>query len=184
SSMMIALPNLDRSFTCTLFWPKDEIAALQTDSEITGYFSEHYPDVVDLMPTLVEDYRLNPAGSLATIRCWPWVHAGERCTLALVGDAAHAIVPFFGQGANCAFEDCVEIDLRLSDAGGDWQAALAGYQQRRKANCDVIANMALDNFIEMRDRVNSRIFQATTAARHALERRLPGRYVSRYELVS
>jgi kynurenine 3-monooxygenase len=184
SSMMIALPNLDRSFTCTLFWPKDEIAALRTDEEITGYFGAHYPDVVALMPTLVEDYRLNPVGSLVTVRCWPWVHHGERCTLALVGDAAHAIVPFFGQGANCAFEDCIEIDRCLDESGGDWARALASYEQRRKANCDAIAGMALENFVEMRDRVNSKIFQAKSAAQHALERRLPGHYVSRYELVS
>lgn len=183
-SMMIALPNLDRSFTCTLFWPKDDFAALRTEAQIAGYFREHYPDVVDLMPTLVEDYQHNPVGSLVTITCWPWVHTGERATLALVGDAAHAIVPFFGQGANCALEDCVEIARCLSQRGGDWQPALADYQQRRKANCDAIAEMALDNFVEMRDRVNSPLFRATTAAQHALERRLPGRYVSRYELVS
>lgn len=184
SSMMIALPNLDGSFTCTLFWPKAEIAALRTDKQITDYFDAHYPDVRTLMPTLLEDYRLNPVGSLVTIRSWPWVHAGQRCTLALVGDAAHAIVPFFGQGANCAFEDCVEIDRCLEQSGGDWSRALATYEQRRKANCDAIAEMALDNFVEMRDRVNSTLFRAASAAQHALERRLPGRYVSRYELVS
>jgi kynurenine 3-monooxygenase len=184
SSMMIALPNLDRSFTCTLFWPKDEIAALRTDDEITAYFGAHYPDVVALIPTLVEDYRFNPVGSLVTIRSWPWVHQAERCTLALVGDAAHAIVPFFGQGANCAFEDCIEIDRCLDETDGDWQRALATYEQRRKANCDAIADMALENFVEMRDKVNSKVFQAKSAAQHALERRLPRHYVSRYELVS
>ncbi|MGH8959663.1 MAG: FAD-dependent oxidoreductase [Jatrophihabitantaceae bacterium] len=184
SSMMIALPNLDRSFTCTLFWPKDEIAALATDEEITGYFRAHYPDAAKLMPSLVEDFRLNPVGSLVTIRSWPWVHSGQRCTLALIGDAAHAIVPFFGQGANCAFEDCVEIDRCLAETGGDWARALAQYEQRRKANCDAIADMALENFVEMRDRVNSKLFRAKTGLQHALERRLPGHYVSRYELVS
>ena len=132
----------------------------------------------------MDDYLHNPIGSLATIRCWPWVHHGEGCTLALVGDAAHAIVPFYGQGANCALEDCIEIDRCLAETDGDWTAALAGYQQRRKANCDAIADMALDNFVEMRDRVNSRVFRAKTAARHALERRLSGHYVSQYELVS
>jgi kynurenine 3-monooxygenase len=184
SSMMIALPNLDRSFTCTLFWTAREFAALRAPGEITAYFREHYGDVASLIPNLTDDFTHNPVGSLATIRCWPWVHQGAGCTLALVGDAAHAIVPFYGQGANCAFEDCVEIDLCLAETGGDWAAALDSYQRRRKANCDAIADMALDNFIEMRDRVNSRVFRATTAARHALERRLPGRYVSRYELVS
>ncbi|MDT4940238.1 MAG: kynurenine 3-monooxygenase [Pseudonocardiales bacterium] len=184
SAMMIALPNLDRSFTCTLFWPKDEFAALRTDEEITAFFRQRYPDVVDLMPALTDDFRHNPVGSLVTVRSWPWVHAGEAATLALVGDAAHAIVPFFGQGANCAFEDCIEIDRCLSETAGDWAPALAAYEQRRKANCDTIAELALDNFVEMRDRVNSPLFRAKTAAQHALERRLPGRYVSRYELVS
>jgi kynurenine 3-monooxygenase len=184
SSMMIALPNLDRSFTCTLFWPKADLEALRTDAEIIDFFRGHYPDVVELMPSLADDFRHNPVGSLVTVRCWPWVHHGDAATLALIGDAAHAIVPFFGQGANCAFEDCIEIDDCLSETAGDWMAALATYERRRKANCDTIAELALENFVEMRDRVNSPVFRAKTAAEHWLERRLPGRYVSRYELVS
>ena len=183
-SMMIALPNLDRSFTCTLFWPMRDFAEVESDAEIVDHFRRHYPDAVELMPDLVEDYRTNPVGSLVTITCSPWVHTGEGATLALVGDAAHAIVPFFGQGANCALEDCVEIARCLEERGGDWTAALEDYQRRRKDNCDAIAEMALDNFVEMRDKVNSPLFRAATAAQHALERRLPGRYVSRYELVS
>jgi 2-polyprenyl-6-methoxyphenol hydroxylase-like FAD-dependent oxidoreductase len=173
SSMMIALPNLDRSFTCTLFWPEHDFAALRTPQAVLEYFARHYPDVVDLMPSLTEDFAHNPVGALVTVRCWPWVHEGDGSTLALVGDAAHAIVPFFGQGANCAFEDCLEIDRCLDEAGGHWPAALARYETRRKANCDTIAEMALENFVEMRDKVNSRLFQAKTAAQHALERRLP-----------
>jgi kynurenine 3-monooxygenase len=184
SAMMIALPNVDRSFTCTLFWPQHELSAQHTDREIVEFFRRRYPDVVDLMPTLVDDYRHNPVGALVTVRCWPWVHDGDAATLALVGDAAHAIVPFFGQGANCALEDCIEIDDCLAASSGDWAAALASYQQRRKANCDTIADLALDNFVEMRDRVNSPVFRARAAAEHWLERRLPGHYVSRYELVS
>lgn len=184
SSMMIALPNLDRSFTCTLFWPESDFAALTIPEQIRAHFRREYPDVMDVMPTLVDDFEHNPVGSLVTVRSWPWVHRGDGATLALVGDAAHAIVPFFGQGANCAFEDCVEIDEALAASGGDWAAALARYERARKDNCDAIADMALDNFVEMRDRVNSRVFQAKTAAQHALERLIPGRYVSRYELVS
>jgi kynurenine 3-monooxygenase len=184
TSMMIALPNPDRSFTCTLFWPMAEFAALDTPAKITGHFGAHYPDAVPLLPTLVEDYVANPLGSLATIRCWPWVHPGEAATLALVGDAAHAIVPFYGQGVNCAFEDCIEIDARLAECGGDWPRALAGYEQARKANCDAIADMALANFVEMRDKVTSPVFRAKSAATHALERGLGARYASRYELVS
>ncbi|RFU40879.1 FAD-dependent monooxygenase [Actinomadura logoneensis] len=184
TSMMIALPNLDRSFTCTLFWPKDEFEALGTPEAVTAHFRRHYPDVVELMPDLADDFARNPVGSLVTVRAWPWVRIGDGASVALLGDAAHAIVPFFGQGANCAFEDCIEIDRCLDEANGDWPAALTLYQERRKANTDAIADMALDNFVEMRDRVASPVFRARQAAVHALERRLAGRYVSRYELVS
>ena len=109
---------------------------------------------------------------------------GDGAALALIGDAAHAIVPFFGQGANCAFEDCVELDRCLDETGDDWAAALARYEQRRKANTDAIAEMALENFVEMRDKVTSPLFRAGKRIEHALERALPGVYVSRYELVS
>ncbi|WP_433471938.1 FAD-dependent oxidoreductase [Spirillospora sp. CA-142024] len=184
TSMMIALPNLDRSFTCTLFWPKDDLAALDTPEKVAARFERDYPDVAGLMPDLTADYARNPVGSLVTVRCWPWTRYGRGAIVALLGDAAHAIVPFFGQGANCAFEDCIEIDQCLTEAGGDWARALSLYQERRKANTDAIAEMALDNFVEMRDRVSSPVYRAKQAATHALERRLAGRYVSRYELVS
>lgn len=184
TSMMIALPNLDRSFTCTLFWPKDDFAALDAPEKVTAFFERHYPDVAGLMPDLADDYERNPVGSLVTVRCWPWTRYGKGALVALLGDAAHAIVPFFGQGANCAFEDCIEIDRCLTETGGDWARALSLYQERRKANTDAIAEMALDNFVEMRDRVSSPVYRAKQAAAHALERRLAGRYVSRYELVS
>ncbi|XRQ15587.1 FAD-dependent oxidoreductase [Actinomadura welshii] len=184
TSMMIALPNLDRSFTCTLFWPKEAFAALDAPEKVTAYFERHYPDAAGLMPGLTDDYAHNPIGSLVTVRAWPWTRRGGGATVALLGDAAHAIVPFYGQGANCAFEDCIEIDRCLAETGGDWPRALELYQERRKANTDAIAEMALDNFIEMRDRVASPVYRAKQAATHALERRLAGRYVSRYELVS
>ncbi|MEV5574370.1 NAD(P)/FAD-dependent oxidoreductase [Spirillospora sp. NPDC052269] len=184
TAMMIALPNLDRSFTCTLFWPKGDFEALGTPEAVTAHFRRHYPDVAPLMPDLTDDFAHNPIGSLVTVRAWPWVRTGEGASVALLGDAAHAIVPFFGQGANCAFEDCVEIDRCLDETNGDWTAALARYQERRKANTDAIAEMALENFVEMRDKVASPVFRAKQAAAHALERRLAGRYVSRYELVS
>jgi len=180
SSMMIALPNLDRSFTCTLFWPKSEFAELDTASKIVARFEREYPDVVGLLPTLVDDFTENPVGSLVTVTCWPWV-VGR---VGLVGDAAHAILPFFGQGANCGFEDCIEIDRCLDEAGSDWEAALELYQGRRKENTDVIAEFSRENFVEMRDRVNSPWFRFRSRVEHALERHLGERYMSRYELVS
>lgn len=180
ASMMIALPNTDRSFTCTLFWAKDEFAALDTPERVLAAFRERYPDAVPLMPTLAADYLANPVGSLVTVRCKPWV----RGRVALVGDAAHAIVPFFGQGANCAFEDCVELDRSLTATRGDWSAALTRYEAQRKANAEAIADMALANFVEMSEKVASPVFRGQTKVRHALERALGGRYVSRYELVS
>ncbi|MCG5442843.1 FAD-dependent monooxygenase [Micromonospora sp. NIE79] len=184
TSMMIALPNPDRSFTCTLFWPNDgagSFASLTSPAEIERHFTEHYPDVVPLAPNLVDDYQHNPVGVLGTVRCTPWQVYG---TVGLLGDAAHAIVPFYGQGANCAFEDVVELDRCLDECADDWLAALPLFQRRRKENVEAIATMALTNFVEMRDKVASPVFQTRRRVEHALERALPGRYVSQYELVS
>ncbi|SCG65378.1 FAD-dependent oxidoreductase [Micromonospora halophytica] len=184
TSMMIALPNPDRSFTCTLFWPTHgtaSFASLGSPAAIERHFATHYPDLLPLAPNLVDDYRHNPIGVLGTVRCAPWQVDGR---VGLIGDAAHAIVPFYGQGANCAFEDVVELDRCLDDTGDDWSAALPLYQRRRQENAEAIARMALANFVEMRDRVASPVFQARKRIEHALERALPGRYVSQYELVS
>ncbi|MEU4401394.1 NAD(P)/FAD-dependent oxidoreductase [Micromonospora orduensis] len=184
TSMMIALPNPDRSFTCTLFWPNEgagSFAALDNPLAVERHFAEHYPDVVPLAPTLVDDYRHNPVGVLGTVRCAPWQVNG---TVGLLGDAAHAIVPFYGQGANCAFEDVVELDRCLDECADDWAAALPLFQRRRRENAEAIAQMALTNFVEMRDKVASPVFQLRRRVEHALERALPDRYVSQYELVS
>ncbi|SIR68971.1 FAD-dependent oxidoreductase [Micromonospora avicenniae] len=184
TSMMIALPNPDRSFTCTLFWPThgtSAFASLGSPAAIQRHFAEHYPDLIPLAPNLVDDYQHNPVGVLGTVRCTPWQAAGK---VGLLGDAAHAIVPFYGQGANCAFEDVVELDRCLDECGDDWAAALPLFQQRRQDNTEAIARMALANFVEMRDKVASPLFQLGRKVEHALERALPGRYVSRYELVS
>lgn len=183
-SMMIALPNPDKSFTCTLFWPNGGMAAFASFSSaaaIRRHFERVYPDVPPLAPTLVDDYQHNPVGLLGTVRCDPW-HAKGR--VLLIGDAAHAIVPFYGQGANCAFEDVVELDRCLDETHDNWPRAMSLFYSRRKDNAEAIAQMALANFVEMRDKVASPIFQAQKKIEHVLERALPGRYVSRYELVS
>lgn len=181
SSMMIALPNPDGSFTCTLFWPREELEALTTPDQILRHFNEVYPDAVPLMPTLVDDYLADPNGLLATLHVDPWQADGK---VAVIGDAAHAILPFFGQGANAGFEDVVELDRCLDETGDDWSLALPLYQQRRQPNGEAIAWLAKENFIEMRDKVASRAFRATKTVEHTLERLLPGRYLSRYEMVS
>jgi kynurenine 3-monooxygenase len=184
TSMMIALPNPDRSFTCTLFWPTGgttSFASLGSPAAIERHFRTQYPDLMSLAPNLVDDYLHNPVGMLGTVRCAPWQSGG---TVGLLGDAAHAIVPFYGQGANCAFEDVVELDRCLDDTGDTWKTALPLFEARRRDNTEAIARMALANFVEMRDKVASPVFQLSRKVEHALERALPGRYVSRYELVS
>ena len=203
TAMMIALPNPDKTFTCTLFWPFDGdhgLAALRTPAEVTSFFTRNYPDAVPLMPTLADDYLKNPNGSLVTVRCWPWIHKspGNKAVL-LMGDAAHAIVPFFGQGMNAAFEDvrifceCLEraAPRTLPERSNDslttesWlHSAADEYQRLRKPNADAIARMALDNFIEMRDKVGSRLFLQRKKLEHLLHDLFPSTFTPKYNLVS
>jgi kynurenine 3-monooxygenase len=182
-SMMIALPNPDRTFTATLFWPYEGpagFAGLDGADAVHARFERDYADAVDLFEDLVGEFLANPVGTLVTVRMWPW----NRGRLALLGDAAHAIVPFFGQGMNCAFEDVVELDRCLDETDDDWDIALPRYADRRKPNADAIAELALDNFVEMRDKVGSAAFRTGKRIEHAIERLAPDRFESLYELVS
>ena len=184
SFMMIALPNPDGSFTCTLFWEWEgprSFATTNTEDEVRRFFDEEFPDAVPFMPDLLEDFRSNPTGSLVTVRCAPWHH---RDKVALVGDAAHAVVPFYGQGMNAAFEDCVVLDECLAEFANDRGRAFAEYFARRKPNADALADLAVENFVEMRDKTASPVFRAKKKLDHTLESLLPGRYLPLYTMVS
>jgi kynurenine 3-monooxygenase len=184
SFMMIALPNPDGSFTCTLFWEFEgprSFAATKTDDDVRRFFGEEFPDAVPIMPTLLEDFRQNPTGLLVTIRCAPWYFRDKVC---LLGDAAHAVVPFYGQGMNAAFEDCVVLDQCLEKYSGDRERAFAEYFSRRKENADALADLAIGNFIEMRDKTASKIFRAKKKLDHVLEASLPGFYLPLYTMVT
>jgi kynurenine 3-monooxygenase len=184
SFMMIALPNPDGSFTCTLFWefagPRS-FETTKTDDDLLRFFDEEFPDAVPLMPTLLDDFRENPTGSLVTIRCAPWYYKDK---VALVGDAAHAVVPFYGQGMNAAFEDCVVLDECLAEFPENRERAFAEYFSRRKQNADALADLAVENFIEMRDKTASKLFRAKKKLDHLLEGLLPGIYLPLYTMVT
>jgi kynurenine 3-monooxygenase len=180
--MMIALPNPDKSFTCTLFMPyAGEVGfdQINSDQEILNFMNTYFADAVPLMPELLNDFKRNPVGSLVTVRCYPW-HM-KKATL--IGDACHAIVPFYGQGMNCAFEDCVELDNCLEEFG-DWDKAMNEYQKRRKPNADAIADLALQNFIEMRDLVGDKDFLHYKKMEHQLCELYPDLFKSQYEMVT
>lgn len=184
SFMMIALPNPDGSFTCTLFWEFEgprSFATTKTDDDVRRFFEEEFADAVPLMPNLLEDFTNNPTGSLVTIRCAPWFYRDKVC---LVGDAAHAVVPFYGQGMNAAFEDCVVFDECFQEFPDDRQRAFAEYFERRKVNADALADLALSNFIEMRDKTASKTFRAKKKLDHFLEAMLSGIYLPLYTMVT
>jgi kynurenine 3-monooxygenase len=184
SFMMIALPNPDGSFTCTLFWEFEgprSFESTRNHDDVRRFFDEEFPDAVPLMPTLLEDFRDNPTGALVTIRCAPWFYKDK---IALVGDAAHAVVPFYGQGMNAAFEDCVVLDECLAEFPENRERAFAEYFSRRKENADALADLAVDNFIEMRDKTASKIFRAKKKLDHFLEATLPGVYLPLYTMVT
>ncbi len=184
SSMMIALPNRDKSFTCTLFWPltgPHSFANLKTAADVEAFFRTQYPDATALMPTLAEDYFRNPTGSLVTVRSFPWRWQDKVCIL---GDAAHAIVPFYGQGMNAAFEDCLELSKCLAKYPHDRAQALDEFQNTRKPHSDAIADMALANFVEMRDKVGSPDFLYRKKVEQTVHHAFPDKVSPQYNLVS
>ncbi len=182
--MLIALPNQDGSFTCTLFSPfagPNGFDRIDTTDAVMRYFTERFPDAVPLMPTLGQDFAENPTSSLVTVRCRPWRVGGR---VVLLGDACHAVVPFYGQGANAAFEDCAILDECIRDHAPDFETAFGEYEKLRKRHTDALAQLAIANFVEMRDLVASPGFRMRKRLEHALHRILPFWFVPLYHMVS
>lgn len=183
SFMMIALPNPDGSFTCTLFFPFEgnpSFASVKTKEEIEKFFSETFPDAKALMPELPEDFETNPTSSLVTIKCYPWV----RNKTLLLGDAAHGVVPFYGQGMNAGFEDCRILNDLLNQHKDNWSTALPEFQKLRKPDTDAIAQLALDNFIEMRDLVADDEFLLRKKIEGKLYELFPAKWIPLYPMVT
>ncbi|MCX7878202.1 MAG: FAD-dependent monooxygenase [Ignavibacteria bacterium] len=186
--MLIALPNTDGSFTCTLFLAYDKsfggensFESLCDERSVKDFFRKNFPDAMELMPKLTEEFFANPTGTLMTIKCYPWVVKDHT---ALLGDAAHAMVPFFGQGMNAAFEDCTVLNECINRHEGNWYWIFNEYQRLRKENTDAIAEMARENFIEMRDLVAQTRFQLKKKIEAELYRRYPDRFIPKYSMVT
>ena len=183
--MIIALPNLNGSFTVTLFLSYESgtynFNNLTTPEIVTEFFEKEFPDALELMPNLAVEFFENPTAPLGTVKCFPWNYKGHSL---LLGDSAHAIVPFYGQGMNASFEDVVEFDAFLDTHEGNWEATFKDFQKHRKIDTDGIADLAIDNFHEMKDHVANPIFQEKRKIEMALEAEFPEVYHSKYSLVT
>jgi kynurenine 3-monooxygenase len=184
SFMMIALPNLDGSFTCTLFLPyegEESFEKLNSSETLRDFYEEQFPDALVLMPDLERDFFKNPTGTLVTVKSFPWRISGK---VLLLGDAAHAIVPFYGQGMNCAFEDCSLLSACIDRNGDNWEKVFFEFEQMRKQDTDAIADLAIENFIEMRDSTADPKFMLKKQAEFMLEENYDGKFQSKYGMVT
>lgn len=183
SFMMIALPNFDGSFTCTLFLAhtgENSFEQLKDENSLLDFFEKNFADAIPLMPNLTEDFFANPTGNLGTVKCFPWNVGGKSL---LLGDAAHAVVPFYGQGMNASFEDCRILNQLIGQHDADWEIIFNEFTADRKPNADAIAEMAEENFYEMRDAVADPIFQRKRELETKLEQTFP-EYFSKYSMVT
>jgi kynurenine 3-monooxygenase len=182
--MLIALPNPDGSFTGTLFFPFEgplSFEKLTTKEAVTSFFSITFPDVVDIIPDLSEQFFHNPTSSLVTVKCYPWTREGKFC---LIGDAAHAIVPFFGQGMNAGFEDCSILNQLMELHGDDWETILSKFQSLRKPDSDAIADLAVNNFFEMRAKTADPKFLLQKKIESRLHEKHPDKWIPAYSQVT
>lgn len=182
--MMIALPNMNGSFTCTLFFPFEgnpSFETLDTKEKVTAFFKQTFTDALPMMPTLEEDFFDNPTSSLVTVKCFPWIRDDK---FALIGDAAHAMVPFFGQGMNCGFEDCSVLNSLIDIHDGNWKNILHEYQTLRKPDGDAICDLALNNFVEMRDKVANPKFLLQKKIEAKFSNKYPDKWIPLYSQVT
>ena len=182
--MLIALPNFDKSFTCTLFFPFEgplSFSNLDSKEKVEDFFKTNFADVIPLMPNYVEDFFANPTSSLVTVKCYPWIREDK---FALIGDAAHALVPFFGQGMNCGFEDCRILDELIDVHKEDWTTILEVFQNNRKPDADAIADLAVNNFVEMRDKTGDAKFLLQKKIEANIQKKYPEKWTPAYSLVT
>ena len=183
--MLIALPNMDGSFTVTLFLSYSEglynFDNLITEEKIIEFFKKDFPDTLSLIPDILKEFENNPTGKLGTIKCYPWSYKGNTL---LLGDSSHAIVPFYGQGMNASFEDVYVFDNVLNQFEGDWSTVFSEFQKQRKIDTDAIADLAIDNYYEMRDHVANPLFKEKRIVEMNLEKYFPTEYFSKYSLVT
>jgi kynurenine 3-monooxygenase len=178
--MLMAAPNVDGSFTVTLYMPIEgdlSLESIRTEEDLVGLFEEFFPDALRELPNLAREYFARPFNTLLTIRCFPWIYKDK---VALLGDAAHAIVPFYGQGANACFDDCAVLDDCIERHGDDWGAALAEYQQIRKPNMDLMADLSIQNLAELQNHVGDPRFQLRKEIERRVHQRYPDRFASLY----
>ena len=183
--MLIALPNMDGSFTVTLFLSYSEgsynFDNLITKEKIIEFFEKDFPDTLALIPDVLKEFENNPTGKLGTVKCYPWAYKGNTL---LLGDSSHAIVPFYGQGMNASFEDVFVFDSVLNQFEGDWASVFSEFQKQRKIDADAIADLAIDNYYEMRDHVANPLFKEKRIVEMGLEKFFPTEYFSKYSLVT
>ena len=184
SFMMIALPNPDGNFTCTLFLPfegEKSFSNLKTDKQVEDFFKSEFSDAFTLMPTLISDFKTNATASLVTVKCAPWVFDNK---IGLIGDAAHAIVPFYGQGMNCGFEDCVVLNELIEKHNDNWDIIFPEYEQLRKPDGDAIADLAIANFVEMRDKTADPKFILQKKIEAKFSQHYPDKWIPLYSMVT
>src|SRR5436190_3054286 len=182
--MLIALPNPGGNFTCTLFFPFDgghSFGQLDTGEKVIAFFEKTFPDIIPLIPDLTRQFFRNPVSSLVTVKCYPWTRSDR---FALIGDAAHAIVPFFGQGMNCGFEDCRVLDELVEQHNEDWKTILLEYQAARKPDADAIADLAINNFTEMRERTSDPKFLLQKRIEARVHEKYPDKWIPAYSQVT